>query len=267
MPAQQENALAFNPNNLDLTRVAVLNRTISAGIERVWENVLDWEHLPHLHDTSFSYCDLIEGGEWGWRTWANPDETGHIELCVDRPASRYVARTYSAGHQISEIWTDLKPEGEQTEIEVAFWAPDVDPDRRERFGEAYLTLYQQLWDEDEAMMQERTRQLTARRSRASRVDLGPRAALTLPVTIEMMGNRFSIDTDGDQLRVDPLVCPHLLGPLSVDGDGNLHCPWHGYRFDAETGQCLSPPGATCRLPRKPVVTEQDGNIILADPNS
>ena len=141
----------------------------------------------------------------------------------------------------------------------------MDPGRRERFGEAYLTLYQQLWDEDEAMMQERTRQLAATRSRESRVDLGPKADLELPRLVDMMGNRFRIDRAGDTIRVDPVVCPHLLGPLSRDDDGQLHCPWHGYRFDADTGECLSPPDASCRLPRGPAVREEGDRIILVDP--
>lgn len=58
MPAQQTNTHARNPNGLDLVRVARYERTIRADIERVWENVLDWEHLAHLHDSSFDHIDL-----------------------------------------------------------------------------------------------------------------------------------------------------------------------------------------------------------------
>ena len=66
MPAHQTNALERNPNGLNLTRVAEYRRDIRASLERVWENVLDWEHLPHLHATSFGYCELDEAGDWGW---------------------------------------------------------------------------------------------------------------------------------------------------------------------------------------------------------
>ena len=44
-----------------LTRVAVYRRTIAASLERVRENVHDWEHLPWLHRESFS---SIDSGAW-----------------------------------------------------------------------------------------------------------------------------------------------------------------------------------------------------------
>jgi hypothetical protein len=51
----------------DLTTVATYRRTIGASAERVWENVLDWEHLPWLHSGSFSDIVCNGAGEWGWR--------------------------------------------------------------------------------------------------------------------------------------------------------------------------------------------------------
>ena len=71
MPATQTNPLARNPNGLDMNLVATYPRLIGASLQRVWENVLDWEHLPHLHATSFGYCELDEAGDWGWRSWAS----------------------------------------------------------------------------------------------------------------------------------------------------------------------------------------------------
>ena len=34
----------------ELTLAGTYTRALGAGIERIWENVLDWEHLPALHD-------------------------------------------------------------------------------------------------------------------------------------------------------------------------------------------------------------------------
>jgi hypothetical protein len=42
-------------------------REVRAGVERIWENVFDWEHLPVLHETYFNAVELIETGDWGWR--------------------------------------------------------------------------------------------------------------------------------------------------------------------------------------------------------
>ena len=73
MPVLQVNALTLNPNAVAMTLVATYRRRVHASLERVWENVLDWEHLPHLHDTSFDYCSLDEAG-LGWRVWSAPDQ-------------------------------------------------------------------------------------------------------------------------------------------------------------------------------------------------
>ncbi len=40
-------------------------------------------------------------------------------------------------------------------------------------------------------------------------------------------------------------CAHLgmeLDGARVDGDGTLTCPWHGFRYDATTGECITAPG-------------------------
>ncbi len=42
----QSNATEFNPNALAMVKAADYRREIGASIERVWENVHDWEHLP-----------------------------------------------------------------------------------------------------------------------------------------------------------------------------------------------------------------------------
>ena len=35
-------------------------REVRAGIERIWENVFDWEHLPVLHEMYFNAAALID---------------------------------------------------------------------------------------------------------------------------------------------------------------------------------------------------------------
>lgn len=39
----------------------------------------------------------------------------------------------------------------------------------------------------------------------------------------------------------------------------LSCPWHGWEYDAETGECLSKAGV--RLPPHPVAVE-DGEVVV-----
>lgn len=61
------------------------------------------------------------------------------------------------------------------------------------------------------------------------------------------------------------VCPHQGGPLGKGALSGqiLTCPWHGWQFDASTGQhCLS---ATIRQPTFPVKIDQ--GAILVDVQS
>ncbi len=47
----------------------------------------------------------------------------------------------------------------------------------------------------------------------------------------------------DQVRVLDDACPHAGGSLSGGHihDGCVVCPWHGWPFDAQTGQCPDNP--------------------------
>lgn len=37
------------------------------SLARMYENALDWEHLPFLHSSSFKAINYLESGDWGWR--------------------------------------------------------------------------------------------------------------------------------------------------------------------------------------------------------
>lgn len=268
MTANQANAKSFNPNELNLVRVATYQRIIQASDERVWENVLDWEHLPWLHESSFDLCDLDAAGTWGWRTWSNTDRTDHIELTVAENSS-YVARSYKASQQISEIWTRVMPRGEQTRVEVEFWLPDIEDEHKAAIGDMMLSLYTTLWDEDEAMMVERQRRLDERRSRNSETALGnvkeleQRLAQAEQVCFQLRGREFQLRLYAGEIIAHSAICPHLLGPLTdcnID-EGSITCPWHGYRFDVESGSCQSPATATCRLPAPPSLIREGDQLI------
>ena len=59
-------------------------------------------------------------------------------------------------------------------------------------------------------------------------------------------------------------CAHQGGPLG-DGflqDGCVVCPWHGYQFDNQSGECIYPEAATCRLAVAPEVSLKDGEVIV-----
>jgi nitrite reductase/ring-hydroxylating ferredoxin subunit len=246
-----------------LTRVAVYRRSVRASLERVWENVLDWEHLPWLHGSSFAAIEAEDAGSWGWRARVAlpPVSSGReflLELRIDRDARRYVARTLEGIGAGTEIWTQLDVVGPQrTAVEVEFHVPGVEPGSADALGRVYSALYRRLWDEDEAMMMRR----------AELLDAGPRAApgaapalalgaletlrARLPLRVDFDARAFwVVEVDGELHAYSP-VCPHRLGPLEAAEllEGCITCPWHGYRFDVRTGR--SADGRGLRLANAP----------------
>ncbi len=250
--------------------VARYERRIEAGIERVWENVRDWEHLPYLHRTSFRSIALEEAGSWGWRARIGLASSREIrfELVID--GLRYVSRTLEGDGAGTEIWTTLRPrDGASTDIEVEFLVPGISAEAAPKLGALYTALYTQLWDEDEAMMQRRSA-LLARRSalltplpaEAPALDLGPEAAARAraPFAIEFAGRPFRIACVGDALVAHSTLCPHQLGPLESEPDaqGGITCPWHGYRFELRSGRGCGDASRLRLLPAPRVLVGADG---------
>jgi nitrite reductase/ring-hydroxylating ferredoxin subunit len=64
-------------------------------------------------------------------------------------------------------------------------------------------------------------------------------------TFEARGRPFIIFWAGDRLVVASEICPHIGGPLSegkLENNGcALRCPWHGYKYDTNTGALLENP--------------------------
>jgi nitrite reductase/ring-hydroxylating ferredoxin subunit len=236
------------------TRVAVYERSIRASVARIWENVLDWEHLPWLHRTSFSGVRMLDASRGGWRAWvasrSRSSSESLVDVRLDRAALRYVTRTLDGEAAGTEIWTHLEPETERsTRIRVEFEALGVAPELAAKVGDAYLRLYSHLWDEDESMMMRRQALLDERghvptpSRKGTEVPLGSAAELRerLPLVLRAAGREIRlIELDGE-IRAHPTVCPHRGGPLAEAAldNGCVVCPWHGYRYDLRSGRCVN----------------------------
>lgn len=81
------------------------------------------------------------------------------------------------------------------------------------------------------------------------------------VRFDLDDDSFVITNVGNRLAVFRNECVHQ--GLSLDGgmidDGELVCPWHGFRYDATSGECLSAPGA--QLPQVPLRID-DGRVFI-----
>lgn len=251
--------------------VGSYKRRMNVSLERMYENALDWEHLPHLHGGSFSHIDLIESGDWGWRARVgvgpNTGETTDpakdiiLELRLDRERYRWISSTLEGPGKGSQIWTHVFQIGDRDiEINADFFVPGIAEDSKPSVGAFYTDLYRQLYDEDEAMMLERQVQLDAHRdqtggSEASEVVLGSLTEVrgTLPLTFRFESRDYRLIEDAGDLIAHAVQCPHILGPLGEAEvrDGAVTCPWHAYTFDIRTGECRS--GQSCKLARAPAI--------------
>jgi nitrite reductase/ring-hydroxylating ferredoxin subunit len=260
----------------ELRSVAVYQRTIAASLERIWENVLDWEHLPGLHRGSFAAIRCLSEGAEGWRArlrgrGAGADGEIDVEVRLDRPKLRYVTATVAGPGVGTEIWTQLEPvEPHATRIRVEFKLPGVAPAQVEAIGRGYTALYSQLWDEDEAMMVRREAMLARVASQpkpgGASLELGPLAELRarLPLRVELAGREFRVLALGEDLVAHATLCPHWLGPLGdadLEGD-TIECRWHRYRFDLRTGRSCDGRGLRL-MPAPRVVIGPDQRVSLS----
>jgi nitrite reductase/ring-hydroxylating ferredoxin subunit len=241
--------------------IASYRRRVAAGPDRVWENVLDWEHLPALHHEAFCAIECEDAGRWGWRAWAAlpPADTPtriQIELRIDWDDSSYHTRTLAGPGAGADIFTRVTPvDACHTDVQVDFFVPGIAGDKARKLGEAYVRLYTQLWDQDEEMMQGRQAFLDAGaaalppRGTSGSLALGSldEVRARLPYLVELEGHRYRIAEHAGELVAHTTVCPHLGGPLDAAelSEGAVVCPWHGYRFDLASGR--GPDEQRCRL--------------------
>ena len=70
------------------------------------------------------------------------------------------------------------------------------------------------------------------------------SASDLPPGAVTGAGRFAVGNDGGDRFALTRRCRHLMADLargSIDAEGCLVCPWHGARYDTETGRMVSGP--------------------------
>ncbi len=263
--------------------VGSYRRRLPVSLERMYENTLDWEHLPYLHNSSFTQIQCLDAGAWGWRAKVtnHKGQDSELELKLDRSRRRWITTNLSGPSQGAEIWTLVSVLGpHEIEIVVDFFVPGVEPASREKVGRAYANAYTQLYHEDEAMMVARQVELDRRvepgRYGAEAVLAGTATELasaqpTVGSIVSLRGREYVLRylgpdaasaEDPAQWVAYPRLCPHQLGPLDHSEliDGVVTCPWHGYQFDVRSGANLS--GQACRLTSLPEVSIDQGQVFI-----
>ena len=111
---------------LELALAATYTREVRAGIERIWENVLDWEHLPALHEIYFNRVALIDSGSWGWRVELTkaPGLDKVVANCSGCHSLDYIVM--NSPYPNAALW-----DAEVTKMIKAFGAPIDEADAKE----------------------------------------------------------------------------------------------------------------------------------------
>lgn len=260
-----------------LAHVATYTRELPINLDRMYENAIDWEHLPYLHSSTFSYIEKIEAGQWGWRAKAalHPKSFTtqmHLELKLDREKNRWITKTLGGVGKGTEIWTHAIPlEANKIKVIVDFYVPKIPGFLKKMYADQYIETYAQLYDEDLWMMAGRQNQLDQLDAREKPTNPGPVVLGSLaelkdkiPFEFEFNQQPYRLVKLKETYLAHSMTCPHMLGPLN-DADvekGILVCPWHGYQFDLRTRDCIS--GQKCRLaPAPSIELDKEKGVLLA----
>jgi nitrite reductase/ring-hydroxylating ferredoxin subunit len=248
--------------------VGTYKRNLPVNLDRMYENALDWEHLPYLHKSSFTEIICETAGAWGWRCRV-VDARGReslLELSLDRSCRRWVTRNLEGPSVGAEIWTHVFVTDHQAmDLVIDFFVPGVPEENREKVGQAYARAYEMLYDEDVWMMSERQQRIDERVDavrETDSVEFDVPDEGSLPLAVNLSGRHYFLHRDGEDWLVYPQACPHQMGPLGrPDEAGHVRCPWHGYAFDVRTGESTT--GANCSFGRRPTVTPAGDKLRLA----
>ncbi len=271
------------PNGVDHGRVASLHylgnyeRRLPVSIARMMENAHDWEHLPFVHASSFTSIDLIDSGKWGWRAKIGvPPGDDHIllDLLVDNEKKYWASTVYSGPGAGVEIHTQATAVSDrEIDIDVRFYTPEAPQDEAaaNMILQYMQAQYHTLYDEDEELMAGRQDALDDQKRWKTAApgddellvgaiaDLDPAAVKS----IDTDHGRFCVRQWQGRWIAHSATCTHLLGPLDeskINAQGELTCPWHGYRFNIETG--VNSDAQCGPLARAPEILIREGNLYL-----
>ncbi|MFT6100438.1 MAG: nitrite reductase/ring-hydroxylating ferredoxin subunit [Arenicella sp.] len=106
--------------------VGCYQRRLPVSITRMIENAYDWEHLPHVHESSFQAIELVNEGDWGWQAiTTQPDSRRqYIELLLDKDQCYWATTILSGGAKGFEIHTQAtQVANREIDIRVNFYLP------------------------------------------------------------------------------------------------------------------------------------------------
>ncbi len=276
-PAESTDGPAYD--DVDLGALYVLgtdHHMVPAPLERMVENVLDWEHLPFVHPENFCSSERLGSGRLWYRARVGSPPASRgvfnlVRVCV-HPSLRRWFLTLEEGPNAGLVFgaEAVAVEPDKVEIELTFYLPE--PPRNEAMARAMLSVYRNklrlLYHQDIDMVVERQQGIERRAEGVTEVApggcLGSEAEVIAraPFLITTAGRRVWVQLRHDGLRTHTADCPHMGATLPCpDENATEHvCPWHAYRYDVATG--YSTDGRNLRLRKPPGLSIRDGQVWL-----
>lgn len=128
----------------------VFNRRVLASVERIWENVFDWEHLPTLHNSYFTDVEKLHGDADDWRLRLSrqsgtAERMQVLQLTADRERHRYTVLTTEGIGAGTRFWVQMTPtELHITDVEMRYYLAESRPERLEMLGNKYRASCERL---------------------------------------------------------------------------------------------------------------------------
>lgn len=217
----------------------------------MFENIFDWEHLPHVHPSSFSSVRCFHHGakslqcEVGlWPSFLGLKQNIQVSACEKRLLWIVTIKNgFLKGLTIRSRLTVLGPSAFRVRIYFLapwpFWHWIV-------LGPLLWLSYLKIYAEDEAMILTRQRELDRLKTNPNppqqanqRIGLYTDIIQKLPYFFVHADHPYLLVMDEGKLKSFEGRCPHMLRPLqdAPIKDNHLRCPWHGYEFSLTTGHC------------------------------
>lgn len=254
-----------------LLMIGCYKRHIASNHDRMFENVFDWEHLPHLHSQTFSDIKLIKKGKKTikflvslWPSKLRLKQTVQLQGCKHKRIWIVRIKTgFMKGLLIRSRVSPETPEGFQVKVEFFipwskwYYAP---------LGPFLYLSYRRLYSEDVGMMIARQQYLDKDRTidktfQKEQITIGHEKGLKTPHLFSFQGKDYLLNKYNGSWIAYAAHCPHMqrsFKDLTVK-NGKIYCPWHGYEFDIETGRSKQ---SSCQLPVAPKVI-RSGEFLKA----
>ncbi|GEM_PF-4952810 len=129
-----------------LAHVTTYTRELPINLDRMYENAIDWEHLPFLHHTTFSDIEVIEAGDWGWKAKAflvpkSRFNSMTLELRLDKSKNRWITKTLAGFGKGTEIWTHAIPiSPNKIKVIVDFYVPKLPRFLKAKYAGQYVAI-------------------------------------------------------------------------------------------------------------------------------